>query len=144
MPKLIKNLNKFFLFFLVLSSFNGCALMQSDSQQSDICKKEPVWAVTPPVSKDKIYGVGIAGENINGESAQRHAAISRAVNEIAMQLRVKVKNGFYNEQNSNGYNYADFVTFQTVDNQVVNAKIIKSCKNPESGMLYILMEAPKR
>ena len=122
------------------SLFLACAT----PKEKGICYSQPDWVINLPYSKDKVYGVGIAKENINGENAQRVAAISRAVREIAMQLKVKVRNAFFNRQNSNGYNYSDSITFQTVDNQLVKAKVVKMCKNPNNGTLYVLMESDKR
>ena len=142
MQRLIKNLSSLsLLFFLV-----GCSVpnLEKKDTNSNICYSTPKWVINIPVSKTKIYGVGIAGENMNGFNAQRRSAISKAINEIAMQMKVKVNNSFYSRQNSTGYKYSDNITFQTVDNQTVSAKIVKSCKNPNNGMFYVLMEANKR
>ena len=141
MLKLIKNLSNFSLFFLLV----GCNTPTLEKKENKhICYSTPNWVINTPVSKTKIYGVGIAGENFKGINAQRRSAISKAINEIAMQMKVKVNNSFYSRQNSNGENYSDNITFQTVNNQSVSAKIIKSCKNPNNGMFYVLMQADKR
>ena len=140
MLKLIKNLSSLSIFFLLV----GCNTPTLEKKSDNICYSTPNWVINIPVSKTKIYGVGIAGENFNGVNAQRRSAISKAVNEIAMQMKIKVNNSFYSKQNSNGENYANNITFQTVNNQSVSAKIIKSCKNPNNGMFYVLMQADKR
>jgi len=137
-------LNKITPLFLLF--FLGCGVNDISLQKknSSICYTKPSWAINVPQSKNKIYGVGIAGENINGESAQRKMAISRALNEIASQLKTTVNSKFESLQSTSGLNEAQSYTIQTVNNQVVRAKIVKSCKNPNTGMLYILMESEKK
>ena len=139
MKQWIKNINKFFLPFFLL----GCvSLPQKDN--NGVCYSTPKWAIEVPVSKDKVYGLGVAKENINGINAQRKVAISRAINEIASQLKVKVNNKFYNISSSDSGSHSTSITFQTVDNQQVSAKIIRMCKNPNTGKLYVLMEAKRQ
>jgi len=140
MQKLIKNLSSLFLLIFL----TGCGISDSSVLQKGICYSTPDWVNKTYVSKNKVYGIGVAGENINGFSAQRKSAISRALNEIATQLKVKVNNRFESIADSTGENVAQSYTFQTVNNQSVHAKIIKSCKNPNNGMFYVLMESDKK
>jgi len=141
MRLLTKNLSSFFLLIFL----TGCGISNSSvSKEEGICYSTPEWINKTYVSKNKIYGVGVAGENINGFSAQRKSAISRAINEIASQLKVKVNNRFVSITDSRSGSAAQSYTFQTVDNQIVHAKIIKSCKNPNNGMFYVLMESDKK
>jgi len=142
MQKLTKNLSSFFLLIFL----TGCGISNNSVSETDkgICYSPPEWIYNIPVSKNKIYGVGVAGENINGFSAQRKSAISRAINEIANQMKVKVNNKFESIADSENGIAAQSYTFQTVDNQIVHAKIIKSCKNPNNGIFYVLMESDKK
>jgi len=126
----------------------GCASPSLHSKKNDvICQTTPQWAIEPPVTKGKIYGVGIAPMNFNGKAAQRESAIHKAINEIASQLNTVVNSQVIT--NSVVYNKSaathstNSVSFQTVNGQKVSAKIIKSCTNPNNGYLYILMEADK-
>jgi len=140
-------LNKVFPFlfiFFIGCSVNDISLQSHKKENNSICYTKPSWAINVPQSKNKIYGVGIAGENMNGESAQRKVAISRALNEIASQLKTNINSKFESLQSSSGIHEANSYTIQTVDNQAVHAKIIKSCKNPNTGMLYILMESERK
>ena len=127
--------------------FAGCTFNQitlSNNQPKDICYNEPVWAVTPPVKKGYVYGVGIAPMNFYGEQAQRKSALSKAINEIAAQLNTTVNSQILMSMSVHNHNATrdmNSVSFQTVDGQKVSAKIIKSCKNPNNGILYILMRA---
>lgn len=133
----IKNLSKFFLPFVFL----GCVNLPH--KDDGICYSTPSWAIEVPTSENKVYGLGVAKENINGINAQRNVAIRRAINEIASQLKVKVNNKFYNIASTDSGVHSASVTFQTIDNQTVSAKIIKMCKNPNTGILYVLMEAKR-
>jgi len=140
MRQLKKSLSKIILF--TLFSFSGCfSDYETLKRESSVCYNEPSWAINIPNDKNKIYGVGIAGENINGENAQRKSAISKAINEIAAQLNTKVKSVYFDKKDSNNNIFIQNITFQTIDNQKVSAKIIKSCKNLNNGMFYILMES---
>jgi len=114
--------------------------------EKGICLTEPDWALNPPVSNNKIYGVGIAPPNFNGEAAQRKSAISKAINEIASQLnttvnsKIVIKTSVYNKSATHS---ANSISFQTVNGEKVSAKIIKSCKNPNNDYFYVLMETDK-
>ena len=141
MRLLTKNLSSFFLLIFL----TGCGISNNFvTKEKGICYSTPEWVYKIPVSKNKVYGVGVAGENINGFSAQRKSAISKAISEIASQLKVKVNNRFVSIADSRSGSAAQNYTFQTIDNQVVHAKIVKSCKNPNNGMFYVLMESDKK
>ena len=121
-------------------SFNNLSL--NNNSQKDICLTAPQWSITPPLEKGYVYGVGIAPENFNGEQAQRKSALSKAIDEIATQLNTTVNSQLttvttmHNKQGSKSMNS---VSFQTVDGEKISAKIVKSCKNPNNGYLYVLM-----
>jgi len=140
MRLLTKNLSSFFLLIFL----TGCGISNSSVLQKGICYSTPNWVYKIPVSKNKVYGIGVAGENMKGFSFQRKSAISKAVSEIASQLKVKVNNRFESIADSRNGISAQNYTFQTIDNQVVHAKIVKSCKNPNNGMFYVLMESDKK
>jgi len=130
--------------------FVGCSMNNLDitksKNESDICITEPQWVLNPPVKKGVIYGVGIAPENFKGVQAQRKSALSKAIDEIASQLNTTVNSQVATTSsviNGHGSSAMSSVSFQTVNGQTVSAKIIKSCKNPNNGYLYILMKANK-
>ena len=140
--------NKFLFLFISTIFLVGCASTFSDtfSKDENICLVEPKWVLNPPHQKNVIYGVGIAPENINGIQAQRESAISKAINEIATQLKTKVNSKFisYEEQNNNFSNKSyKHTSIHNVNNLNINAKIVKFCKNPNTGNLYILMRMSK-
>jgi hypothetical protein len=111
-----------------------------------ICETEPKWVTNPPVEKNEIYGVGIAPRNFHGVQAQRKSAIAKAINEIASQLNTTVNSQVATTAtvvNGHGSSAMNSVSFQTVNGQKVSAQIVKSCKNPNNGYLYILMKAKR-
>jgi uncharacterized protein YcfL len=127
----------------------GCTapnLINSNETSNGICLSEPEWVLKPPMKKGKIYGIGIAPPNFNGEAAQRKSAISKAVSEIASQLNTTVNSQTITSSvlyNKSANHSMSSISFQTVNGQKVSSKIIKSCKNPNNNYLYILMEADK-
>jgi hypothetical protein len=130
--------------FLLFAGCNNLNLVQTKPKINGICYSEPNWVLNPPSDKNSLYGVGIAGVNFKGEQAQRKTAIARAIDEIATQLKTKVNSKTITSSSvHNGSVDSSFsnVSFQTVDGQVVSAKIIQSCKNPQTGMFYVLMKA---
>ena len=139
---------KKFLLIPAILFFAGCADVSVNSinpfSDNGICEKEPNWVLNPPLEKGYVYGVGVAPRNFKGEQAQRKSALAKAINEIASQLKTTVNSQIattMSMQNGRGSSSMSSVSFQTVDGQQVSAKIIKSCKNPNNGYLYILMKA---
>jgi len=130
------------LLYLILPAifFAGCATLNNDNG-SGVCETEPSWVLNPP--KDAIYGVGVAPLNFKGEQAQRKSALSKAINEIATQMKTTVNSQLKTTASSHNGSVSSSmssISFQTVDGQNVSAKIVKSCKNPNNGYLYILMK----
>jgi len=85
----------------------------------------PEWVFNPGMS-GKIGGVGSAVTHIRGRSAQREVAISRALDEIARQMGVKVST-ILSTQASAGEGGASSsmqsYSFQTTDGKTVKARI---------------------
>jgi PBP1b-binding outer membrane lipoprotein LpoB len=128
----------------------GCALNieslfgEKRPTNSSICNSEPEWVLNPPFEKRVIYGVGIAPQNFKGQQAQRKSAVAKAIQEIASQMKTTVNSQLISKaslHNGNGSSSMNSISFQTVDGQKVSANIVKSCKNPNNGYLYILMKA---
>lgn len=137
---------KIYFFLLSAIFIGGCASTSNVQADKHICLSEPSWVLNPPHDKNSLYGVGIAPENFNGIQAQRKSAISKAINEIATQLRTTVNSQYISyESQNNGTSDKTYknISFQTVDKENVNAKIVEFCKNPNTGNLYVLMRMVK-
>ena len=139
---------KKYLLIPAIAFFAGCSTPNvvdiNPFSNNGICEREPSWVLNPPVEKNAVYGVGIAPVNFAGVQAQRKSAISKAINEIASQLNTTVNSQVATSAtvvNGQGNRAMSSVSFQTVNGQKVSATIVKSCKNPNNGYLYILMKA---
>ena len=126
--------------------FFGCAETSVNQTIAEIQSKpksnaKPDWFFN--TSKDgKTGGVGISGIHINGLSAQRGLAISRAVDEIARQLGVKVSSvlKISTTNSSAGSNTAmESYSIHTVDGRSVTATISGIWVDPATDELYIWM-----
>lgn len=117
----------------------GASQQASVPQQNKTGKPEWIYA---PNQDGKLGGVGIAGSHIKGPSAQRELAISRALDEIARQMNVKVstvvKTSSSATQTSSS-NSIDTFSIQTSDGQVIKAKINKIWQDSYSEELYVWM-----
>jgi hypothetical protein len=114
---------------------------------SSVCKSEPEWVLHPPFEKNSVYGIGIAPRHFKGEQAQRKSAMSKAIQEIASQMNTTVNSQLVSRaaiHNKHASKSMSSISFQTVNGQQVSANIVKSCKNPDNGYLYILMKADSK
>jgi hypothetical protein len=127
--------------------FFGCNAVQtpyssSSNQQSAIkTDSRPAWFYTPN-QNDKIGGVGICGMHIKGSSAQRELAISRAIDEIARQLGVKVSNILKTSSTSSDTGHSaslESYSIHTVEGKTVTATIAGAWNDPATDELYIWM-----
>lgn len=85
----------------------------------------PEWVYNPGMS-GKIGGVGSSITHVKGRAAQRELAISRALDEIARQMGVKVSNVLSTEASAGkgtASSSMESYSFQTTDGRVVKARI---------------------
>ena len=122
--------------------FIGCASIPIKKEQKNVCDPNFFRHYTP--KSNEIVGIGIAGPNLNGFNAQKKSAISKALNEIAMQMGVTINSAYISNKKvvnrSQSYSSAQSYSVQTVNGQKVNAKIVKECK-ANDGYYYVLMKA---
>ncbi len=109
--------------FVSILLFTGC--VNTFSNNKIVTKQEPQWLIDPYVSNDKIAAVGCAKEHINGVEAQKKLAISRAIDQIAIQYKVTVENIAYRQKTMQGINSSSksqSSSLQTVDSVSVGTK----------------------
>ncbi len=127
----------------------GCAELQHASSKPSApainsatsSNTKPAWFYSP-CQDGKIGGVGISGMHINGISAQRELAVSRAIDEIARQLGVKVSNILKTStvaNNSSASTMMESYSFQTVDGRNISASIAGIWNDTTTDELYIWM-----
>jgi len=101
----------------------------------------PEWIYNPGMS-GKIGGVGSAITHVKGRAAQRETAISRALDEIARQMGVKVSNVLSTEASAGGGNASSSMqsySFQTTDGKVVKAQIKAFWHDSYRNELFVWM-----
>lgn len=102
---------------------------------------EPKWVNEYTIKDNEVKGIGIAKRHINGPQAQRKAAVSKAIDEIASQLGTTVSSVVQSKvetHNKSASKEMSAYSIQTVDGKKIQARIMKSYKN-KKGVLYILM-----
>lgn len=128
-------MNKIKAFMVALA----CLLSVACASVQPIIK--PSWIQNSSVS-GKVAGVGICGMHVNGVNAQRALAIKRAIDEIALQLGVKVNNvslvGTQSGAGGGGSSVESY-SFQTVEGQVVKAVLKETWKDPKTEEIYVWM-----
>jgi hypothetical protein len=85
----------------------------------------PEWIYNPGMS-GKLGGVGSAIMHVKGRAAQRELAISRALDEIARQMGVKVSNVLSTQASASEAGASSAMqsySFQTTDGTTVKAQI---------------------
>lgn len=124
---------QYFMITLVCLMVVSCVTVQPINK--------PSWIMNSSVS-GKVTGIGVCGMHVNGVNAQRSLAIKRAIDEIAMQLGVKVNNVALvgtKSGPSGGGGSVESYSFQTVEGQVVKAVIKETWKDPKTEEIYVWM-----
>lgn len=101
----------------------------------------PKWVYNSGV-EGKVAGIGVCGEHVNGVNAQRSLAIKRAIDEIALQMGVKVSNVALIGTKASAAGSSTSVesySFQTVDGNVVKAVIRETWRNPQTNEIFLWM-----
>lgn len=110
-----------------------------------VSSSRPDW-IFKPSGNGYIGGVGICGTHIKGKTGQRDLAVSRALDEIARQLGVRVDSVMLkNSENTADSAQTSISTYSihTVDGKTVSAKIVESWIDTNSNELYIYMVMTK-
>ena len=120
-------------------------LLFSCAKKSDISthtQQPPKWIYGVYHKQGSICGVGVSLPHIRGKSYQRATAISRAIDEIARQMNVKVNTTvehFLKGNASGATSGLSSYSIQTTAGQTIRAKIEDVYLDPRSEELYVLM-----
>ena len=101
----------------------------------------PDWVYNPGMS-GKIGGVGSAITHVKGRAAQRETAISRALDEIARQMGVKVSTILSTEASAGEGGASSSMqsySFQTTDGKTVRARIKAMWHDAYRNELFVWM-----
>lgn len=132
-----------YLFFSVLVLLvSGCVpedIMQN-SQPKHITNNPPKWLDDPNYIKDKRNAVGCAYTHVNGENEQKKLAISRAIEQIALQKNSQVNVLTYRKKTSNGSTSNETSSLQSVDGQNISTKVIDTYKDRDNKLCVLVSE----
>jgi len=116
---------------LLILFFSGCANTSNINSKAISNNNEPAWLLNPQKEAgDKLTAVGCAAIHYKGVTAQKKLAVSRAIDEIATQVRVKVDNVTLRRK-TNGYSSASSTSLQSVDKVNLKTKIMAYYKKPD-------------
>lgn len=127
----------FFLSFLLL--LIGCQEEVKPVEEKVIVM--PAWINNPNLSGAR-GAVGSCGPHFKGPTYQRSLAISRALDELAMEMGVQVHISTKLEEVANGDNVtakSKVNAEQTVNNQSVSAHIEATFTDPRTNELFVWM-----
>lgn len=133
-------LGAFYLFGCTQASFSpleNTSSLPSKSFQT----KQPNW-IYEPSQNGKIGGVGSSKTHIEGKTAQRSLAISRALDEIARQMGVSVNSvqKIATQGSSSGIStHIESYSVQTTSGKIVNASIKEVWYNEHDDELFVWM-----
>lgn len=117
-------MKKIYLILILISLFfTGCKFreVKKDKKvQSETIAGRPSWFFSPTQGKYKYGGVGVAGRSTRGLSGQRQLAISRAVDELAIQMGVSVQNVVETTQKQTSSTYQSY-SIQSTTGEVFQA-----------------------
>ena len=130
------------LTFVTVLLFSGCVTDKYLNNKT-VSNGEPQWLLDPYIDGDEIAAVGCSLIHFDGKEAQKKLAISRAIDQIATQKRVKVENVKLRRRSVNGINKSssmDSSSLQSVDGVLVSTKTkaIYTKKNGEICAWVIL------
>ncbi|MEA1919967.1 MAG: hypothetical protein U9N52_09020 [Campylobacterota bacterium] len=128
---------KTFLLSLILVIFTACAT------RKPVVVTKPQW-ISAPYIDNEIAAVGSAHIHYKGKTAQRKLAISRALDELALQKGVKVKTFSARHDQKAGARVSaksDIYSYQTSDNKTIHAHIKDTWSDPRTDELFIWMVA---
>lgn len=105
--------------------------------------EKPEWFYDPNMT-GKPGGIGISGPHIRGIQAQRNLAIDRAVDELAKQMGITVKNVSKTSRSGNrdtSISHQQSYSIHTVEGQTISAEIEELWHNPQTNELFVWMVA---
>ena len=125
--------------FLLLFFFAGCN--QTITPAKVETPHYPAWVNNPNFNSLR-GAVGSSSPHFKGPAYQRQLAISRALDELAMQIGVQVDIVANREEISTGDNLnatSDIQTQQKVNNSNITAHIEATYLDPNTGELFVWM-----
>lgn len=124
---------------LVAIVFSGCNQMLGVSSQAPQ-NTQPKWLTDSNYIKGKVSAVGCAGVHMKGKSAQRKLAISRAIEQIAMQKKTTVSTQTYRKSSSNKLGKSETESVQSTNNVTLSTNVVDEYYDLRQNRLCVLVE----
>ncbi len=124
---------------LLLLFFTGCK--ETSAPVKVEISQAPAWITNPNLGGVR-GSVGSSGPHFKGPSYQRSLAVSRALDELAMQMGVQVSVVALREEIAHGDNLntkSELQTQQKVNNSNVTAHIEATYTDPRTEELFVWM-----
>lgn len=115
-----------FLSIVSVLLLSGCANNSAlNTKPVTIDSNQPAWISNPYIglSKDSIAAVGCARVHFKGVAAQKKLAISRAIDEIATEVKTTVNNVTLTK-NVNGSSSIDSTSLQSANNVKLKTRVL--------------------
>lgn len=126
-----------FLSIISVLLFVGCANKSTLNTKTVTInyEKEPKWMSNPYIDlpKGTIVAVGCARIHFKGRSAQKKLAISRAIDEIATEVKTTVNNVTLRRKN-NSASSMNTTSMQSVDNVKLKTEVISTYMDENGNM----------
>lgn len=129
---------KTLLFLFPIIFLSGCYVEQQIYNTSQ--SSQPKWLDTPSPIQDKLSAVGCAYIHVSGENEQTKLAISRAIEQIALQKQAKVSVVTYRTKNATGSNSAETSSLQEVNAEKISTKVIDTYKDKDGRICVLVVE----
>lgn len=114
-------MKKSYIILILISLISiGCTFREVKAPKDEMIGGRPSWFFSPTQGKYKYGGVGVAGRSTRGLSGQRQLAISRAVDELAIQIGVSVENVIETTQKQTSSTYQSY-SIQSTTGEVFQA-----------------------
>lgn len=123
----MKSITLLFIFTISVLLFTGCTNNNKVSNTKTVVVNsgEPKWMIDPYIDlpDGTVAAIGCARKHFKGKAAQRKLAISRAIDEIATQVKTTVNNATLRRR-TNSSSSMNATSLQSVDNVNVKTKVM--------------------
>ena len=129
---------KIILFIILVLFLNSCT---NNKDLKVIKNQKPSWLNNPTKEANgKVTAVGCAFKHYKGIAAQKKLAISRAVDEIALQVNVEVTSNTYRTKSSHSSSKISIESLQKVQNTNISTTLMDTYTNNEGEICVWLIK----
>jgi hypothetical protein len=117
--------------------FTGCAqTYQNSAPKTDV----PQWMSNPNYITNKTHAIGCANMHIKGEDEQKKLAISRAIEQIALQKSTTVDVATYRKSVNNGLKKDTQSSSLQATQATISTKVVETYKDKNGKICVLVVE----